>query len=93
MLMKEVLANTGWAQVRENLEKFDQGRLSEKLDQEETETNAVSSQNKWTDMAMELTARQNFDLLKSRVQEAQKRRDATIRHQQAQDEEERQRQY
>ena len=35
--MKEVLANTGWAQIRENLEKFDDGGLNEKLAQEETE--------------------------------------------------------
>ena len=32
MWMKEVLANTGWVQVQEKLEKFDEGGLIEKLD-------------------------------------------------------------
>ena len=76
--MKEVLANTGWAQIRENLEKFDEGGLNEKLDKEEAEASTVSNQNKWTDMTMELTARQNFELLQSRVREARKRRDAAV---------------
>ena len=51
------------------------------------------NQNKWTDMTMELTAHQNFELLQTRVREARKHRDAAIRHQQAQDGEERQRRH
>ena len=53
---------------------------------------AVSNQNKWTDMTMELTACQNFELLQSRVQEAWKCRDAAVRCRQAQSEEERRQQ-
>ena len=89
--MKEVLANTGWAQIQEQLEKSDEGGLDEKLYKEEAEASAVSNQNKWTDMTMELTAHQNFELLQSRVREARKHRDATVRHRQAQNEEERRR--
>ena len=63
--MKEILANTGWAYAREHMEKFDGERLAEKLDNEETETNSATGQNRWTDTAMELTAHQNFELLKS----------------------------
>ena len=91
MRMKEVLANTGWAQVRENLEKFDNGALNEKLNQEESEAKAVTNQNKWTDTTMELTARQNFELIQTRVQEARKCRAAALRCQQVQDEGERHR--
>ena len=77
--MKEVLANTGWAQIREQLEKSDEGGLEEKPYKEEAEASAIFNQNKWTDMTMELTARQNFELLQSRVWEAWKRRDAAVR--------------
>ena len=77
--IKEVLANTRWAEIREQLENSDEGKLQEKLYQEEAEASAVQNQNKWTDMTMELTARQNFELLQSRVREARKHRDALVR--------------
>ena len=89
MRMKEVLANTGWTQIRENLEKFDNDALNEKLDRERSEAKAIANQNKWMDTTMELTARQNFELIQTRVREARKHRAAALRHQQAQDEGER----
>ena len=91
MRMKEILGNTGWAQIREDLEKFDDGKLNEKLIQEETEVRAVTNQNKWTDTTMELTARHNSELIQIRVREACKCRAATLHHQQTQDEGERRR--
>ena len=91
MRMKEILGNTGWVQIREDLEKFDNGKLNEKLVQEVTEVRAVANQNEWTDMAMELTARQNFKLIQIRVQEARKCRATTLRRQQTHDEGERRR--
>ena len=90
--LREILANTGWADMRELLENTDEGKLQEKLYQEEAEASAVQNQNKWTDMTMELTARHHFELLQSRVRKARKRRDALVRHRQAQSEEERRRQ-
>ena len=90
--LREILANTGWADMRELLENTDEGKLQEKLYQEEAEASAIENQNKWTDMTMELMARHNFELLQSRVREARKRRDALVRRRQAQSEEERQRQ-
>ena len=51
------------------------------------------SQNKWTNTTMELTACQNFELLKTRVWEARKCRDAAVHCQLLQDEEEGRRQY
>ena len=91
--MREILANTGWAVVWENMEKLDKGMLIEKLEGEKAETRSATNQNKWTDTAMELTARQNFELLKTRVREAQKRRDAAAHHQLLQDEGEGRQQY
>ena len=88
MRMREVLGNTGWARVREHMEKFDDNNLAEKLEKEESERRAVINQNKWTDAAMEMKARQNFDLLHIRVKEARKRRDAAIRRQQLQKDDE-----
>ena len=90
--LREILANTRWADMRELLENTDEGKLQEKLYQEEAEASTVQNQNEWTDMSMELTARHNFELLQSRVREARKCRDTLVRRQQAQSEEERQRQ-
>ena len=91
--MKEILANTGWAVVWENMEKLDEGRLNEKLEEEKAETRSVMNQNRWNDTAMEVTARQNFELLKTRVREAQKHRDAAAHRQLLQDDGEGRRQY
>ena len=63
--LKVILANMGWAQERESLDRLDPGRLAEKLDHEEVEAESATEQNKWTDTAMELMARRNFELLKS----------------------------
>ena len=90
--LREILANTGWADMRELLENMDEGKLQEKLYHEEAEASVVENQNKWTNMTMELTARHNFELLQSRIREARKRRDALVRRRQAQSEEERRRQ-
>ena len=59
--------------------------MNEKLDQEEAEAKAVTNQNKWMDMTMELTARQNFELIQMRVREARKRRATALHCQQVQD--------
>ena len=84
MRMKEVLGNTGWARVREHMETFDDNTLAELLDKEEDYRRAANNQNKWTDAAMEARALQNFNLLRDRVKEARKRREAAVRRQQAQ---------
>ena len=91
--MREILANTGWAVVWENMEKLNEGMLIEKLEGEKAETRSATNQNKWTDTAMELTAHQNFELLKTRVREAQKCRDTAAHHQLLQDDGEGRRQY